>query len=110
MQSEGILPADLRDHADKWSLMVVEFYRLWVASGCPDYFQHEAEKGTRLTVTKHSTTTYPVLMYSHKEWRPFENRNCWTLSKPWGGVLKHPTRWFMEVVSELLEVRAQEVS
>lgn len=110
MQDENILPNRLRDHADRWSLMIVDFYRLWVASGCPDYFQHEIQPDHRLVVTSHSQTTYPVLMHSVKEWRPFEQRNCWTLSKPWGGVLKHPTMWFMEVVNELLEVSEQEVS
>lgn len=110
MQAEDILPNDLRNHSDKWSSMIVDFYRLWVGSGCPPHFQHEVEPGTRLTISNHSTTTFPVLMYSTKEWRPFEQRNCWTLSKPWGGVLKHPTAWFVEVVAELLEVRNQEVS
>jgi hypothetical protein len=57
----------------------------------------------RLLVTRHREVPHPVVMYSHREWRPFEQRYCWTLSRPWGGVLRHPTELFVYMVSELFE-------
>ena len=98
-----ILPDGLDEKCDLYIRVVVDFYRHWVADGCPDSYSHEYQPGHRLLVTRHREVPHPVVMYSHREWRPFEQRYCWTLSRPWGGVPRHPTELFVYMVSELFE-------
>jgi len=106
MHSEDdILPDKLIDRADKWTLMIIDFYRQWVASDCPTYFERDFETYTRLIIRDEGGLKVFV---SLSQWRPYEQRRCWTMSKPWGGVLKHPTMWFIEVVGELLASKKEQ--
>ena len=95
---ENLIPSGVMPE-DKWTRLVLEFYIDWLAHGCQDNHAYKVSDDTKLLVRRCSGKL--ALLVSIREWRPFEQRQCWNLAKPWGGVEKHPTEWFLEIVQEL---------
>lgn len=99
MLFENLIPSGIRPD-DQWTRCVLEAYAAWCCHGCPDCFDHKVDD-TRFMVRRCYGKL--ALLFSIKEWRPFEQRQCWTLGRPWAGVERHPTEWFLEIVAELGE-------
>jgi hypothetical protein len=98
MLFENLIPSGIRPD-DQWTRWVLEFYIHWLAHGCQDNHAHKVNDDTNLLVRRCSGKL--ALLVSIREWRPFEQRQCWNLAKPWAGVERHPTEWFLEIVQEL---------
>jgi hypothetical protein len=97
---ENLIPSGVRPE-DKWARWVLDFYCHWLAHGCQDNHDLKFDDNTKFMVRRNMGKL--VLLVSIREWRIWEQRQCWTLGKPWGGVERHPTEWFLEIVQELGE-------
>ena len=91
----GVMPDDL------WAKLIIEFYCDWLRHGCPESHEDKVNENTKFMVRRCSGKL--ALLVSIREWRPFEQRQCWNLAKPWAGVERHPTEWFVEIIAELGE-------
>ena len=97
---ENLIPSGIKPD-DQWTKWVLEFYIDWLAHGCQDNHDLKFDDYTKFMVRRNMGKL--VLLVSIREWRIWEQRQCWTLGKPWAGVERHPTTWFLEIVQELEE-------
>ena len=97
---ENLIPSGIKPD-DQWTRWILDFYCHWLAHGCQDNHDLKFDDNTKFMVRRCSGKL--ALLVSIREWRPFEQRQCWNLAKPWAGVERHPTEWFLEIIAELGE-------
>jgi hypothetical protein len=105
--SAKILPELLRQNADDQSLRFIEFYCLWVQSGCQGHYQGPTidQCWRYLVRTEINQDGYlePSVWVEEKRYAPSGPAQFWQFPKLFGSTKRHPSEWFALVLRGLAD-------